>query len=81
MKNLLWPNAVALHKCNLGLERVKNFFNYLGNPEKKLPPIFHVAGTNGKGSTTAFLKYIFEEEGYLVHRFTSPHLVELNESF
>ena len=56
MKNLLWPNAVALHKCNLGLERVKSFFNYLGNPEKKLPPIFHVAGTNGKGSTTAFLK-------------------------
>lgn len=85
MKKLLWPNAITLHKYsvdanqNLGLERVKSFFNYLGNPEKKLPPIFHVAGTNGKGSTTAFLKYIFEEEGYLVHRFTSPHLVELNE--
>lgn len=51
----------------------------LGNPEQKLPPVFHVAGTNGKGSTCAFMRSILESAGYGVHVYTSPHLVQFNE--
>jgi dihydrofolate synthase/folylpolyglutamate synthase len=51
----------------------------LGNPHRKLPPVFHVAGTNGKGSTCAFLRAMLEAEGYRVHVTTSPHLVRYNE--
>jgi dihydrofolate synthase/folylpolyglutamate synthase len=52
----------------------------LGNPERRLPPVFHVAGTNGKGSTIAFLRAFFEAAGYRCHAFTSPHLIRVNES-
>src|ERR1700722_11520814 len=51
----------------------------LGNPHKKLPPVFHVAGTNGKGSTCAFLRAILEAAGHKVHVYTSPHLVRFHE--
>ena len=53
----------------------------LGHPERKLPPVIHIAGTNGKGSTTAYLRGICEAAGLRVHAFTSPHLVRINESF
>jgi dihydrofolate synthase/folylpolyglutamate synthase len=53
--------------------------DHLGNPHKKLPPVIHVAGTNGKGSTIAFMRAILEAAGYKVHVYTSPHLVRFNE--
>lgn len=53
----------------------------LGNPQDKLPPIIHVAGTNGKGSTVAFMRAIAEAAGLRVHAFTKPHLFKLNERF
>src|SRR3546814_5355294 len=51
----------------------------LGDPHHRLPPVFHVAGTNGKGSTCAFLRAALEADGKSVHVFTSPHLVRFNE--
>jgi dihydrofolate synthase/folylpolyglutamate synthase len=51
----------------------------LGNPQDRLPPLFHVAGTNGKGSTCAFLRAMLETAGYKVHVYTSPHLVTIHE--
>ena len=63
----------------LGLERVQAILDRLGRPQDQLPPIFHVAGTNGKGSTIAFLRASLEAAGHSVHAFTSPHLVRFNE--
>jgi len=63
----------------LGLDRITALLDRLGRPQDKLPPVFHVAGTNGKGSTCAFLRAILEAAGYSVHAFTSPHLVRFNE--
>jgi len=63
----------------LGLDRIARLLDRLGRPQDKLPPIFHVAGTNGKGSTVAFLRAGLEAAGYAVHAFTSPHLVRFNE--
>jgi dihydrofolate synthase/folylpolyglutamate synthase len=63
----------------LGLETMRALLARLGNPEKRLPPVFHVAGTNGKGSTCAFLRAMLEAQGYRVHATTSPHLVRYNE--
>jgi dihydrofolate synthase/folylpolyglutamate synthase len=63
----------------LGLERTREILERLGRPQDQLPPIFHVAGTNGKGSTIAFLRAALEAAGYAVHAFTSPHLVRFNE--
>lgn len=51
----------------------------LGDPQKKLPPVIHVAGTNGKGSVIAFMRGVLESEGYKTHTYTSPHLVRFNE--
>lgn len=51
----------------------------LGNPHTQLPPVIHVAGTNGKGSTIAFMRAILESAGYKVHAYTSPHLIKFNE--
>lgn len=62
-----------------GLDRFKRLLAKLGNPHLSLPPVFHVAGTNGKGSTIAFLQAMFEADGKTVHRFTSPHLVRFSE--
>lgn len=63
----------------LGLSRIRALLDRLGAPETRLPPVFHVAGTNGKGSTCAFLRAALEAEGYRVHAYTSPHLVRFNE--
>ena len=52
---------------------------HLGNPHESLPPVIHVAGTNGKGSTIAFMRAIAEAAGLRVHAYTSPHLVRFNE--
>jgi dihydrofolate synthase/folylpolyglutamate synthase len=63
----------------LGLERISALLDRLGRPQDGLPPVFHVAGTNGKGSSGAFLRAALEAGGYTVHAFTSPHLVRFNE--
>ena len=70
---------VSLNTIELGLERVENFLALLGSPHKNLPPVIHVAGTNGKGSLIAYLEAIFTTAGYKVHRYISPHLVRFNE--
>src|SRR3954449_3085433 len=63
----------------LGLERIAAVLDRLGRPQDKLPPVLHVAGTNGKGSTVAFLRAALEAAGHRVHVYTSPHLVRFNE--
>ena len=63
----------------LGLERITRLLARLGDPHHRLPPVFHVAGTNGKGSTCAFLRAMLEAAGHCVHVYTSPHLVRFNE--
>ncbi|SCA57089.1 Folylpolyglutamate synthase [Candidatus Terasakiella magnetica] len=64
---------------DLGLDRFQALLSRLGNPQDQLPPVIHVAGTNAKGSTIAFLQSFFETVGYRVHSFTSPHLVRPHE--
>ncbi len=73
----------ALHpkRIDLSLDRLQRLLAALDHPERKLPPVIHVAGTNGKGSTIAFLRAILEAAGKLVHTYTSPHLVRFNERF
>ena len=66
-------------KVDLGLERIDRVCAALGRPERRLPPVVHVAGTNGKGSTTAFVRAIAEAAGLRVHALTSPHLVRFVE--
>ena len=68
-------------RIDLGLERMQRLLQRLDHPERKLPPVIHVAGTNGKGSTVAYLRAILEAAGYRVHAFTSPYLVRLNECY
>ena len=63
----------------LGLERIAELCARLGNPQLQLPRTFHLAGTNGKGSTCAYLRAILEAQGRKVHVYTSPHLVRFNE--
>jgi len=65
----------------LGLERITALLAHLGDPHLRLPPVFHVAGTNGKGSTCAFLRAALEAAGHCVHVYTSPHLCRFNERF
>jgi dihydrofolate synthase/folylpolyglutamate synthase len=68
-------------RIDLTLERMWRILAALGHPEKRLPPVVHVAGTNGKGSTVAFMRAILESAGLRVHVYTSPHLVRFNERF
>jgi len=63
----------------LGLDRISEVLDRLGRPQDRLPPVLHIAGTNGKGSTVAFLRAALEASGYKIHAFTSPHLVRFNE--
>jgi len=74
---------LALHpkRIDLSLERVQRLLAALGHPERKLPPVIHVGGTNGKGSTIAFLRAMLEAAGQRVHVYSSPHLVRINERF
>lgn len=80
LKSLL-DQLGALHVKNidLSLERVENFLGQLGDPHLRLPPVIHVAGTNGKGSTIAALRAMLEASGKVVHVVTSPHLVHPTE--
>lgn len=71
--------SVHLPEIDMGLNRMHALLALLGNPHKKLPPVVHIAGTNGKGSTAAFIKSVLENAGVRVHRYTSPHLVRFNE--
>jgi dihydrofolate synthase/folylpolyglutamate synthase len=64
---------------DLSLARIERLLERLGHPERQLAPVIHVAGTNGKGSTVAFLKAMLEAHGFVVHAYTSPHLVRFNE--
>lgn len=70
----LYPETIEL-----SLGRVLNALELLGRPQDRLPPVIHVAGTNGKGSTCAFMRAMMEVAGLKVHVFTSPHLVRFNE--
>jgi dihydrofolate synthase/folylpolyglutamate synthase len=70
----LHPKAI-----DLSLDRLTHLMQRLGNPQDRLPPVVHVAGTNGKGSTVATLRACLEAAGYRVHAYTSPHLVHFNE--
>src|SRR5438552_17324671 len=73
----------ALHPklLDLTLDRMWRILDALGHPERRLPPVIHVAGTNGKGSVIAFMRAILEAAGLRVHVYTSPHLVRFNERF
>src|ERR687886_679698 len=74
---------LALHPktIDLSLGRIERLLADLGHPERRLPPVIHVAGTNGKGSTVAFMRAVLEASGRSVHVYTSPHLVRFNERF
>src|SRR6516165_10082723 len=71
----------ALHPSLIDLTtgRVERLLAALGHPERRLPPVIHLAGTNGKGSTLAYLRAIAEAAGLKVHALTSPHLVRFAE--
>src|ERR1700751_5451474 len=66
-------------RIDLSLDRMWRLLDALGHPERRLPPVIHVAGTNGKGSTVAYLRAIAEAAGLKVHAITSPHLVRFAE--
>ena len=74
--SVLYPKRI-----DLGLERMQRLLERLDHPELKLPPVIHIAGTNGKGSTLAYLRAILEAAGLRIHAYTSPYLVRINESF
>jgi dihydrofolate synthase/folylpolyglutamate synthase len=71
--------ALSLPQGRIGLETICTLLARLGDPQKHLPPTFHVAGTNGKGSTCAYLRAMLEAQGLSVHAATKPHLVRYNE--
>src|SRR6185437_1876518 len=73
----------ALHprRIDLDLLRMRRLLDRLDHPERRLPPVIHVAGTNGKGSTIAYLRAILEAAGLRAHVFTSPYLVRINECY
>jgi len=80
-KNDILQRLTALHPkaIDLSLDRIRGLLSDLGDPHLHLPPVFHVAGSKGKGSTTAFLRAMTEAAGYRVHTYISPHLVTFNE--
>ncbi|BBK29419.1 dihydrofolate synthase/folylpolyglutamate synthase [Stella humosa] len=77
----LLARLLVLHPrvIDLSLGRIRRLLDQLGRPHERLPPVFHVTGTNGKGSTCAYLRAMLEAAGRRVHVFTSPHLVRFNE--
>jgi dihydrofolate synthase/folylpolyglutamate synthase len=80
-RDAILRRLTALHPkaIDLSLDRIRALLAELGDPHLALPPVFHVAGSKGKGSTTAFLRAMAEAAGYRVHAYTSPHLVTFNE--
>ncbi len=81
MSDAILTRLLSLHPkiIDLSLDRIWRILAQLGHPEQKLPPVIHVAGTNGKGSTVAFLRAIMEAAGLKAHAYTSPHLVKFHE--
>ncbi len=79
--DVLLERLMALHPklIDLSLGRIERLLAALDHPERRLPPVVHVAGTNGKGSVIAYLRAILEAAGYRVHVYTSPHLVRFHE--
>ncbi len=79
--DLILARLQSLHpkRIDLSLGRIERLLARLGHPERRLPPVVHIAGTNGKGSTLAMLSAMLEAEGRRVHRYISPHLVHFNE--
>ncbi|WP_120715812.1 bifunctional folylpolyglutamate synthase/dihydrofolate synthase [Tsuneonella amylolytica] len=71
--------GLSLPQGRFGLQTIRALLARLGDPQTRLPPVFHVAGTNGKGSTCAYLRAILEADGKVVHAATKPHLVRYNE--
>ena len=81
LSDAILTRLLTLHPkiIDLSLGRMEAILAKLGHPERKLPPVIHVAGTNGKGSTVAYLRHIMEAAGLKVHAYTSPHLVKFHE--
>lgn len=81
LSDAILTRLLALHPriIDLCLTRMERLLERLGHPERALPPVIHVAGTNGKGSTVAMLRAIMEAAGLRVHVYTSPHLVKFHE--
>ncbi len=79
--DLILDRMMSLHPkvIDLTLDRVWTLLNALDNPERKLPPVIHIAGTNGKGSTQAMIRAGLEAAGKTVHAYTSPHLARFHE--
>src|SRR5919198_3764771 len=79
----IMARLLALHpkRIDLSLDRMWRVLDALGHPERRLPPVIHIAGTNGKGSVIAFMRAILEATGRSVHVYTSPNLVRFNERF
>jgi dihydrofolate synthase/folylpolyglutamate synthase len=74
-----WPVHPWQNRIKYDLDNISHLLESLGNPHLRLPPVIHIAGTNGKGSSVAILRSIFESANYKVHTYTSPHLLEFNE--
>jgi len=81
MSDAILARLLELHPkiIDLSLERMHRIDAALGHPERRLPPVIHIAGTNGKGSIVAYLRAIMEQAGLSVHAYTSPHLVAFHE--
>ncbi|WP_373502703.1 folylpolyglutamate synthase/dihydrofolate synthase family protein [Aestuariivirga sp.] len=81
LSDAILTRLLSLHPkiIDLSLGRMQSILAKLGHPEAKLPPVIHVAGTNGKGSTVAYLRHIMEAAGLKMHAYTSPHLVKFHE--
>src|SRR5262245_36296845 len=79
--DLVLERLTKLHPkiIDLSLDRVWRLLEKIGHPERQLPPVVHVAGTNGKGSVIAYLRAMLEAAGRRVHVYTSPHLVRFHE--
>ena len=81
LSDAILARLLSLHPkiIDLSLGRMERILKKLGNPEQRVPPVIHVAGTNGKGSTVAYLRHIMQAAGLKVHSYTSPHLVKFHE--
>ena len=79
--DVVLERVMRLHPkiIDLELSRVERLLKLVGSPEQRLPPVVHVAGTNGKGSVIAYLRAMLEAAGRRVHVYTSPHLVRFHE--
>jgi len=81
LEQLPWPKPESVGEIQLGLDRISHFMRLLGDPQLHLPRVIHIAGTNGKGSTSAFIESLLNSIDERVHVYTSPHLVGWNERF